>query len=483
MGRREMVVQSVVLPSKVCIEEKLYFRMEGEVYFEKEHIYLLPQAKISTNTYMNLFDMGAWEKYTGIKEWKIRFQIKGVGRILLKAGEDTIEELDIQSSKMAEKQMLFSYGTGGGQVYLEVESVNRVSLTAVQFLAVGINREAMPVRIAMNICTYQRQKSIQTILNVIGNSDFSQKNHVLYGKLLVYVVDNASEIERTTQEFVSVFHNPNTGGSGGFTRGLAEIRKGLSDTGVTHVIFMDDDVELIPETLYRLYALLSFMKESYQNEIIAGRMFRMDDKKIQYTAAEIWNKGDIRHVGFNIDMTKQRTLENVNDNTGAEYGGWWLCCFPMGFAKENDPLPFFLHCDDVEYGLRHGGTPIILNGIQVWHETYEYRQSPIVAYYDYRNSLIVNALFGFAETDQETQWLDFLRRVNDIHEKGEYLLEYCMIRAFLDYRKGMKWFMKKNDLRIHRKLVKRKKANKFANFMWMKLAFLKKGRNAIIINK
>lgn len=467
-----MVVQSVVFPNQVCEEEGLYFRRKGEVYFENGCICLLPHAKINTNTYMNLFDVGAWQKYTGIRAWKVCFHIKGVGKVSLKEGEHTITALDVQSSEMIEQQIPFTYRKDGGQIFLEVESEDGMELTAIQILAV-VNREATPVRMAMNICTYHRQESLQKILDVIGNSAFFQKNHALYGKLLVYVVDNASEIERRPQELVSVFHNPNTGGSGGFTRGLVEIRKELAKTGVTHVIFMDDDVELISETLYRLYALLSLMEESYQNEVIAGRMFRTDDRKIQYTAAEIWNKGDIRHIGFNTDMTLHNALENVNSNISAEYGGWWLCCFPMAFAKENDPLPFFLHCDDVEYGLRHGGTPIILNGIQVWHETYEYRQSAVVAYYDYRNSLIVNALYGFGETDKEKQWQDFLQRISNLHDKGEYLLEYCIIRAFCDYRKGMRWFMKKNNEVIHRSLTKKKRAHQWTNVIRMKLAFLK----------
>lgn len=29
----------------------------------------------------------------------------------------------------------------------------------------------------------------------------------------------------------------------------------------------------------------------------------------------------------------------------------------------------------------------------MWHETYEYRQSPVIAYYDCRNSLIVNPMY------------------------------------------------------------------------------------------
>lgn len=54
----------------------MYFRTKGEVYFEKGYIYLRPQAKITTNTYMNLFDIAVWREYTGIRQWKLDFKSK-----------------------------------------------------------------------------------------------------------------------------------------------------------------------------------------------------------------------------------------------------------------------------------------------------------------------------------------------------------------------------------------------------------------------
>lgn len=452
---REMVVQSVVFPNNVCAEMELYFRINKNVCLENERIYMLPNGKLTTDTYMNLFDATVWQKYTGIKEWKIIFQASGFGRVKLKTGNTTVAELEIECAKISEKQIAFTCDASDSWFYLDVESIDRMELSDIRILTNEADKELAEVCLALNICTYHRQEALYHSLDVIRSSRFFHMDDSLYGKLQVYVVDNASEISMPEEDFISVFHNPNTGGSGGFTRGLVEIRRTLPKTDVTHVVFMDDDVEFIPETLYRLYMLLCLMKEEYRDEVVAGRMFRMDDRKVQYTAAEIWNSGNIRHIGLNADMTQLNSLESINDNTNAEYGGWWFCCFPIGFVKENDPLPFFLHCDDVEYGLRHGGTPIILNGIQVWHETYEYRQTPVMAYYDMRNKLFVNKLYGQESSKKEilTEWKSVLSKV---HVEKDYQTELMLIYALWDYGKGIQW-LKKLDLEKHnQKMLKRK---------------------------
>lgn len=471
MGREEIVVQSIVFPDNTCQEMELYFRINERVYFENEHIYILPNGRLTTDTYMNLFDAAAWWKYTGIKKWKLCFQVVGSGVVRIKAGLGSVVEMEIHCTEMIEKQMMFIYTADGQWTYLDVESMDGMELSNIQIWAVEIDRELAQVCLALNICTYHRQEALKHLLDVIRDSRFFQKNDLLYGQLQVYVVDNASEIAVPKEEFISVYYNPNTGGSGGFTRGLVEIRKTLSKTGVTHVVFMDDDVDFFSETFYRLYALLSLMKEEYWDEVIAGRMFRMDDRKVQYTAAETWNRGDIRHLGFNADMTQLEALKTVNDNTGAEYGGWWFCCFPVEFAKENDPLPFFLHCDDVEYGLRHGGTPIILNGIQVWHETYEYRQSPIMAYYDMRNKLFVNKLYGQIGSKKKVlaEWKLMLSRA---HINKDYQTELMFIYALWDYSKGIHW-LEKIDLEKNNQRIVKKKGKWINNIIAWRIVWIR----------
>ena len=248
------------------------------------------------------------------------------------------------------------------------------------------------VRIAVNICTYKRATYIQEILKKIKESLFffyDSKTDYL-DSLYVYVIDNACELNEIDSTHIKIKHNPkgNVGGAGGYQYGIELIR--VSNIDFTHVVFMDDDVEFEISCFYKLFDYLRTVDKNNADRPVAGRMLRMDNRDIQYTAGEIWNRGEIQHIGFNKPMHEVNKELDVEADTGAEYGGWWFCCFPYSFVKENDIMPFFIHCDDVEYGLRCGKRPVIVKGVQVWHETFEYRQTPIMCYYDTRNPMFVN---------------------------------------------------------------------------------------------
>ena len=121
-------------------------------------------------------------------------------------------------------------------------------------------------------------------------------------------------------------------------------------------------------------------------------------------------------------------------------------------------IPFFIHCDDVEYGLRYGQQPVILNGIQVWHETYEHRQSPVMHYYDTRNPLIVNALYKSGQ-DAETIKKEWFEKITGMHNAGDALSEYMCIRAMLDFLKGPAWVFGQD--------VRKQKAGRYMNsLLW-----------------
>lgn len=139
--------------------------------------------------------------------------------------------------------------------------------------------------------------------------------------------------------------------------------------------------------------------------------------------------------------------------------------------------PFFLHCDDVEYGLRHGGVPVILNGIQVWHETADRRQNPRIDYYDTRNSMIVNHLLGMPGKQIEHRWMD---KITKFHVQGELLSEYMAIRAMEDYLKGEKWLRRVDAGCLNEQLARKtqKRWIRYMNAVRWRLA-LRKSRKKV----
>ena len=475
-----MILQTVIFPDSRCPCEGIYYQSNLKLIQQNDGIIIPEKQRVSFFSYINMFDAKAWHKYTMLSNVYFNIEVKGKGTVFLKSKtenkEQTITEYYFANDETDIWQR-YSYEIdlekNAGCYYFEIKTESDMEIRNAKFETDRIEPYQIKnqVQLALNICTFHRKEEIQRNLKQLRESRFFRQEDELFQKLNIVIVDNGSELQQLSEPYIKIVHNPNTGGSGGFKRGLEELRK--RKFNITHVVFMDDDVQFFSESLYRLFALLSFMKEEYLSEPIAGRMFRTDKRHIQYTAAEIWNKGDLQHIGWNADMTLETEILSSNNNEDAEYGGWWFCCYPMEFAAVNDPLPFFLHCDDVEYGLRHGGTPIILNGIQVWHETYEYRQSPIMTYYDTRNPLIVNMIhFGYQENIEDIIY-DFKAKISEKHVQCRYLEEYMVIKAFWHFARGWEWFLKKNDSKVHENLRHYKRENKIFNAIAWRMTVLK----------
>ena len=467
-----MKLQTFIFSSDCCERKELYYRSNGDIFPNGESAVLAPGAELETDTYMNAFDASFWLSHCAIGQWGLEVLACGSASLVLlrrESGHCCLCDSAVISCETPERIVLSPRDGGTGRYFLRVRAESETRLLSAAFVSQEAPRSA-EIRLGAAICTFHRGEMLAKNMGVLRASRFFDESDGLSGSLQIHVVDNGSELPTVDSASFRVFRNPNTGGSGGFTRALSEFRRRQEELRLTHVVFMDDDVELIAESFYRLHAFLSYLKEAETDTVVAGRMFRRDERHIQYTAAEIWNGGDLRHVGFNCDMTDPTSLESMNDSSGAEYGGWWFCCYPIRFAMENEPMPFFLHCDDVEYGLRHGGTPLILNGVQVWHETYEYRQSALMRYYDTRNPLFVNERYPSPGSDPQTVYDRWFRALTELHVKNDYCGEYMMIAAMWDYLKGTDFLSSVAALRRSRILAEKKSFSRLENALLRRLA-------------
>lgn len=170
------------------------------------------------------------------------------------------------------------------------------------------------VNLALNICTYHREEYVYKNFKILTLSQFFCRGYFEYfGKIDIVIIDNAGEIDDTCfgsvvddslNSFIHPIRNRNTGGSGGFQRGIEEIRRLNDEKHFTHVIFMDDDVSFDLDSFYLLYDFLCNADENSLTRPIAGRMLDIDNPNIQWTAAERWNSGNIEHVEFLRNLEK-----------------------------------------------------------------------------------------------------------------------------------------------------------------------------------
>lgn len=456
-----MVIQSVVFKEDICGNPSLLFRDEGQVCYDFDCIRLTRGAWISTDSYMNLFDTVAWSSYTILDEFVCRLAVKGICNVELcrmtDAGTEVVATEGVSendSESIVEFCIKYS-----GLYFVRITAVENTVIKAIEYMT---RRQASDCKLALIMCTYKREEQLMSNLQVLRGSRFCDEQDLLFGKLKCYIVDNDAKLDKIDDRLVEVIHNVNSGGAGGFSRGIDAVRQNMASEGFTDVLFMDDDVLFLNESLYRIFALASYARD--KSIPIAGRMFRLDSREVQYTACEIWNAGDIRHIGFNRDMTLADNIAYVNANAG-EYAGWWLAAYSAQFVQKNAPMPVFLHCDDVEYGIRAGKEPFILNGIQVWHETYEYRQSAIIDYYDTRNPLFVNEKYNLL--DGRKEYDKWKARISQAHVRGDYLSEYMIICGMRDFLKGVKWLYAIEPDKYHVVITRPRRFLKIRNkFLW-----------------
>ena len=189
-----------------------------------------------------------------------------------------------------------------------------------------------PVFLALLITSYYHDSAVQHTIEMVCSSRFFQPETPEYGHLFLYIIDNGRTFGEKDEWNYRIVPNRNTGGSGGFGRGIEEVRKNFDAYPVTHIIFMDDDAEADAETLYRTYYVLQHLKEKVRDSVLAGRMYDARRRELQYTACEIWNRGELQHVEFNVPDA-DIPADEISAAEG-EYTGWWYAMmWSMGSAS------------------------------------------------------------------------------------------------------------------------------------------------------
>lgn len=117
----------------------------------------------------------------------------------------------------------------------------------------------MPTKLAIVICNYNKKDYLKRCLLSLLNADLRNIEHT------IIIVDNAStddSVEMLENEFLSYRFNivknaTNTGGSGGFNRGIQV----ALNTNAEYIALLDNDIELEPDTLTKIISYLQCQPE------------------------------------------------------------------------------------------------------------------------------------------------------------------------------------------------------------------------------
>lgn len=300
------------------------------------------------------------------------------------------------------------------------------------------------VNCAIIFCTYKREKYIiknvyYLLENLKKQSDFSCK---------IIVADNAKTLSPSDfSSDVTLIPNENSGGSGGFKRGMEAARE---IGGFTHFILMDDDVEIDFVAIQKMLNFLRFLKPEFSDLSISGSMLYMDKPTVQFEAGGRFERDGSQHgFGHFLDLSKPENLSVNEWEKPINYGGWWLMCMPFKLIKNGEfPLPFFLKYDDVEYALRNKLRIITLNGVGVWHEKFEAKYNSSSEYYNTRNYLHLTAMY--CENFNAKNWVK--KKIKAKKVRQQYKMVEAVRLGYEDFLKGLEWLKDLNAEENHAKI-------------------------------
>lgn len=427
------------LTPQISGTEELYFRSAG---FVSENGIMTAErnnAEVSFDTYFNMIPSAKLREYTNAKE--IIFRVNG------KDIETEIFASDgCENVSLGKKEFIAVNKIPENAVYIYPVVRAKKSGAVLKSITVHLEGRTAHTDIALIICTYRREEYLIPNLEYISRG---VREKTLDVKIIA--VDNARSVSVSDiPDDVILIPNDNTGGSGGFGRGMkaaAEMNR------FTHFILMDDDVKLDFVSLQKLAGFLRFRNEKHKDVSISGSMLYVDKPNIQFeSGGRFESDGSQKGFGHFLDMTEEKNLSNNEQPKNSNYGGWWFMCIPMKYVNEgNYPMPFFIKYDDVEYALRCRLEIITLNGVGVWHDPFEWKYNSSSEYYNMRNFLFLRSLTDSSFTKRQAKKIAHMQILEKLCRQ-QYKMAEAVKLGYEDYLKGIEYLRQIDPEENHRRV-------------------------------
>ncbi len=448
-------IQSLIFP--VCNEHEncrdLFYRGDNGILDSKSQSLTLGFAQhVDLLTYFNACSWQKWHKYTTAKSLSLHLSLKGKIRIkflgahkdALAVAKQTFLQKDFEYEDFEE--LVYTFPDNEEQmVGCEIIALSPEVIIKDGYYAAEVEKTSLNnVRLAIATTTCKKEDFVQKNVALIREQIINSADDIAENCFL-HVVDNGRTLDKEAIEsyHIKLHANENAGGAGGFARGMVEALK--QEDASTHVLLMDDDVLVLPESIKRTYTLLRLLREEFKNHFISGAMLYYEDPATQHEDLGIVNDdGMLRPLKEEFDHTLLKdNLQNelevpLPTNT---YAAWWYCCIPVTQIKKNGlPLPIFIRIDDVEYSLRCKAQFITMNGLCVWHMGFATKFNGVFdRYQHFRNLLMIQAITNvIPDKDVLRLWYNAFR-VELM--QFNYKVAELLLKALEDFLRGPEYLM------------------------------------------
>lgn len=447
------VLSRVIFPQKMDTPQSaLYYRSSQKLTRKDGQIFLPANTAVSFDTYFNALFYQQYLKGTSVKTVRISICLSGHVSIRGVAKNRTQSRL-IFERRLCGRDMRLQESVSlpplppDGMLYCEIKAWSDTYLESMAYETDIPPQHA--VRLAAVICTYHREQYVSRNIRRIQERIWSREDCPIRNDLDIFIVDNGNTLSGGPfiQTHVKIFPNKNLGGSGGFARGVMEVL--ASEVPYTHILLMDDDVSLEPEILVKTFQFLRCASAGPQPLCIGGHMLQEDAPTIQQEAGGVIRGGRLFPLGHGLDLSLADDLLKNTEIPPPLYTAWWFCVLPAEvFRKYGLPLPFFIKMDDVEYAVRVRPRILLMNGIGVWHRSFDKKHRPYLEYYVKRNELIFSAIHGI-DSGVCAAMRKLLLAAGKAVLKGELSAIPFLCKAYQDFLAGPGFFQAYDLEKVH----------------------------------
>lgn len=413
-------------------------------------------------TFFNAISVKRWLEYSHADCFFLHLEIKGAACTVLQTRADSFSRhsdiIDDNQYKLHSSDSWQSfdcplhYGERDSLISFALKCEGDIELKNSFFYTKVDSDLIRPIDLALCTTTYKKESYILRNIGLL-NDQILKSDDVISDHFHVHVVDNGNTLDAQTLSSaqITVHPNPNVGGSGGFARGMIEALRQAPKA--THVLLMDDDVVISPESIIRTFNLLSLLKDEYKEAFLGGSMLSIDEPSDMYERMGFMRYDgvcDRTHPTLHMDVLHDVAAADEFDlpsylpgcaDQNQNYFAWWYCVIPMSQIERHGlPLPIFVRYDDVEYSRRCKPEFMNMIGICVWHSPFFMRYSGASERYQTtRNAFIAQFASDFAPLS------DFEGMVNKAFfleiTRFNYDHASLVVRGLEDFLKGPEWIM------------------------------------------
>lgn len=383
-------------------------RWEPVVDVLDRHTARIPDgSRISFGTYFNAFPASYWQRWTEVRSVELVVRLSGEGTIVVYRSDaaGVAQQIDVRPVANAEARFSLDLSTfpDGGWLWFDVAAhAAGASLDQAQWVtesepvrggkaSIGITTHNKPDYCAATLASLAASPALRESIDTIFVIDQGDRH-----------VEDEPGFETTSAalgDTLQVIRQPNLGGSGGFSRAMAET---LERPDSAFVQLLDDDVVIEPEAMRRG---IVFAYYTSIPTIVGGHMLDLLHRPSLHALAEVidddtfaWHPVDDDQMPHDLRRSNLRQSPLLHRRHDADFNGWWMCLIPTSTIREVGlAIPAFIKWDDAEFCLRarEAGTPTVsLPGVALWHISWSGKDDFLdwQAYFHARNRIVAALL-------------------------------------------------------------------------------------------